>query len=377
MEKFDVVIVGGGASGCYTACLLNKNFKIAVVDANTTLAKKILVTGNGKCNLTNKNLSSKYYNQNIDNFLSKHTFNDTIKFFSDIGIETYCDEEGRCYPITNSAKSVVKAINNKLKHVHFFAEHQFLKIEQNNGLYNVITDKTTLNCKYVVVATGNYQTLENLTNLQIPSKPFIPSLVALKTKQNTKLIDGVRVNNVKAIAIQNNVEKTQIGEVLFKDNGLSGICVFNLSCLFARNNAFNGKVIIDLLPTISTEQTKKILIKNSKIFETEDILTGIVDEKLAKYILKLVEKDNLVDNLVEILHNLTFDITDCYNNNQVKSGGVKLTALTQNLESINNTNLFFVGEVCDVDGECGGYNLQWAFTSSKIVADYININKEF
>lgn len=368
MEKYDVVIIGGGASGCYLAMHLNKKLKVAVIDKNTTLAKKLLVTGNGKCNLTNKNVSSKYYNQNIDTFLERYSYNQTANFFSSIGIETYCDESGMCYPITNSAKSVVKAINNQLKHVRFFNETEFDNITKTQYGYVVETNINQIEAKAVVFATGNNQILEDLKQFNIQFKQFVPSLVALKTKQNTKVLDGVRVSNVKVTASCCKSVKTDYGEILFKDNGLSGICIFNLSCLFARNNNFDGKVIVDLLPQFTLEYTKKLILKNSKIFDSEEILTGIVDEKIAKYLLKNVKNENLAN----IIHNLEFDIKSCYQNNQVCSGGINLTELTENLESKRNNNLYFIGEICDVDGECGGFNLQWAWTSAKIVADDIN-----
>lgn len=107
MKFFDVIVLGGGASGCVCAISAGrKGQNVAILDKDNRPAKKILVTGNGRCNLTNQNMSSIFFNQNIDNFLERFSSEDTIKFFKQIGLESYVDNEGRIYPLSNSAKSV-------------------------------------------------------------------------------------------------------------------------------------------------------------------------------------------------------------------------------------------------------------------------------
>ena len=116
MKKYDFLIVGGGASGSALAVMLaRKGQQVAVVDKNAFPAKKLLVTGNGKCNITNKNLSSAYYNQNIDKFLKEFGFEQAKEFFSSIGIEFFSDDEERCYPLSQSAKSVVNSFINQFE----------------------------------------------------------------------------------------------------------------------------------------------------------------------------------------------------------------------------------------------------------------------
>ena len=134
MQKFDVCIVGGGASGSVLAIMLAKKGKtVCVVDKFLEPAKKLLVTGNGRCNITNKNLDSKFYNQNIDCFLKDFGYAQIVNFFESIGIDLYADSEGRCYPISNSAKSVQVAIKNQfdLLGIKFVAETEVVDIEKN------------------------------------------------------------------------------------------------------------------------------------------------------------------------------------------------------------------------------------------------------
>ena len=384
MKNYDCIVIGGGASGTISAINMAKNgLKVAVIDKNSLIAKKLLVTGNGKCNITNKNLSNEKYNQKIDGYIKKFGLNDTKSFFEKIGIEFYVDDENRAYPISNSAKSVVNALENQVEKlgIDFYKEHSFLSLEKQNGSFIVKTDKTEIQSKYVIVSCGSNQLTTLLDDMGIEYKDFVPSLVALKTKQSTKTLDGVRVSNVAVSLVQNNDKYEQKGEVLFKDHGISGICIFNLSSHLARNDNFNAKIFIDLLPNYNQESLiDKISKLKHEYFDIVKMMSCFVTEKVAKEIvvrLKLVymSPKNLTEkqiiSLACELKNLGFDTVGHYDNNQVFSGGVKLSALSMNLESNVQKNLFFAGEIIDVDGECGGYNLQWAWTSGMIASNKI------
>lgn len=375
MKKFQVVIIGSGASGSMLAIkLAQQNMSVAVIDENDIPAKKLLVTGNGKCNITNENLNSKFYNQNIDRFLKKFDVKKTKEFFSSIGVQIYADDENRCYPLSNSAKSVVVAIQNQFEklNIAFFGKQKFLSFQRLTSGFMVKTNIDEFACEYLIFAC---RTCENFDEYQVEVRPFCKSLVSLKTKQNTKILDGVRCQNVLVSVVDNGkILKQQCGEVLFKDHGLSGICIFNLSSFFARKNDFTGKITINFLPNISKENLLKMIENNAKIYSKNQILTSILHEKLEKYILSLFPKDFKSNELISKVQGLEFDVCDCYDNNQVFSGGVKLSSLTENLENKNIKNMFFVGEICDVDGECGGFNLQWAWTSASIVAETIKKN---
>ncbi len=379
-ENFDAIIVGGGASGMMCACSA-KGKKIAIVDSATKPAKKIMVTGNGRCNLTNLEITSDAYNQNIDRFLSRFGWNETSKFFSELGLVTYADDEGRVYPLSNSAKSVVDVLEYGAKGLTFFLGEKVEKIEKGNGQFCVVVNGKTLMAKKLVIATGG-NSIEILDMLGVRYKKFVPSLVSLQSK-GTRDLNGVRVSNVLVTATNSFGEtKSERGEVLFRENGLSGIVVFNLSTLFSRRDNFTGSMLIDLLPDISKKDVENLIKKRTALGTSLDkIFVGLFSNAVANEIFKqtkintntscvtLKEKD--ISLLANAIKGLRFEVCGHLDNNQVHSGGVSLEDLDENLMHKNVRGLYFVGEVCDVDGVCGGYNLQWAWTSGHIVGERI------
>lgn len=379
MKNYKVIILGGGASACMCA-MVAKEKNIAIIDNNTKLAKKVLVTGNGRCNLTNKNMTSSFFNVNIDKYLEKFNVKETLNFFNSIGLEYYADDEGRVYPLSNSAKSVQDIVIRELESkVDFFGDEKIESVKYKNNQYLIKTDKNEYITEKLVVATGG-NTLSLIKDLNVKNKAFMSSLVALKTK-STKELSGIKLSNVKVTAVNSKRQtKTDVGEVLFKDSGLSGIVIFNLSTIFARAGEFNGEVIVDLLPNISVEKLNKIIENRKKLkVKTDKIFVGMFQNAVANEIFKQSKVDTNkmstaltkaeIEKLSTTIKKLTFQVVDCYDNNQVFSGGVSLQELNSNLEHKKYKNLYFIGEICDVDGECGGYNLQWAWTSGKIVGD--------
>ena len=379
-EIFDAIIVGGGASGMMCACAA-KGKKIAIVDSATKPAKKIMVTGNGRCNLTNLEISSDAYNQNIDRFLKKFGKEETSKFFDGLGLVTYADDEGRVYPLSNSAKSVVDVLEYGAKGTSFFLGEKIEKIEKANGQFCVVANGKTLRAKKLIIATGG-NSADVLDMLGVTYKKFVPSLVSLESK-GTRDLNGVRVSNVLVTAKNSFGEtKSERGEILFRENGLSGIVVFNLSTLFSRRDNFVGSVSIDLLPDMDKKSVEN-LIKKRTILETslDKIFVGMFSNAVANEIFKQTKintntpcvtlRDADISLLANAIKGLQFEVCGHLDNNQVHSGGVPLDDLDENLMHEKVSGLYFVGEVCDVDGVCGGYNLQWAWTSGHIVGERI------
>lgn len=384
MKNYEVIIIGGGASGCMAAHFCNKK-SLAIIDCSTKLAKKVLATGNGRCNLTNKVVNSSNYNQNIDKYLNKFDQNKTLVFFENLGLETYFDEEGRCYPISNNSKSVVDVLTKNLdKKADLFLGEKVSEIKKQNQngkiSFYVKTDKNEYKCNKLVIACGGNSMLEIVQNLGIETKDFSPSLVSLNSPQ-IKDLAGIKASNVLVkLTDSNGNVKSERGEVLFKDGGLSGIVVFNLSSYLARTANYNGKIEIDLLPDITYETLNQKLNKRKALNVSVDkFFVGFFQNALANEIFKQAHQntnincgklsDIQINNLTRAIKGLKFDVNSASNNNQVYSGGVLLSALDDNLMSKNEPNLYFCGEVCDVDGVCGGFNLQWAWTSGKIVGD--------
>ncbi len=385
MKHHKTIIIGCGASGAFCG-MTTKGDDVAIIDAEFTPAKKLLVTGNGRCNLTNLNINSNFYNVNIDKFLNKFNLNDTLNYFKNIGLITYADEEGRMYPISNSAKSVQDCIINKLqeKNIPLYLAEKVIDVNYQSNLFEINTDNQQFSCNNLVISIGSKNAENILNSLNVKYTPFVPSLVSLKSK-DIKNLNGIRLSNVKVTATCNSQTKTEFGEVLFKENGISGICVFNLSTLFSRQNNFNGAISIDVLPNYSKEELIKLLNDRKSLnIKLNKYFVGMFQNAIADELFKQAKINtnktslNLNTQEIEVLastiKNLTFNINGVFENNQVFCGGVNLEDLTENLESKSIPHLYFTGEVCNVDGVCGGYNLQWAFTSGFIVGENLWLN---
>ena len=193
-------------------------------------------------------------------------------------------------------------------------------------------------------------------------------------------MNNVRLSNVKVTVTCNNTTMEDIGEVLFKDSGVSGIVSFNLSTLFSRQHNFSGNISIDLLPNMSTNDLKEMLIRRKSLnLPMHKYFVGLFQNPVPDEILRQSKLNaNKISNylassdievLTSTIKSLSFEVDGHYDNNQVYSGGVPLIDLSDHLEHRNIPNLYITGELCDVDGECGGYNLQWAWTSGHIVGE--------
>lgn len=385
--KKDVVIIGGGASALVCACFCDTKSSVAIIEKADKIGKKILATGNGRCNLTNLNLDSKYYNtKEVEKFFNRFDNNQAIAFFKSLGLETYSDEEGRVYPVSNSANSVLDVLRlkiNSLNNVELFCNAIVNRVIKENNQFKIYTnDGNIFESHKLVLALGSNEKIEFLKNLGLEFNPFKRSLVSLKTASKNKGLEGVRVSNIKATLDISGKEYSEFGEILFKNDSVSGIVVFDLSAYMARQNNYNGKIHLDLMPKITTDELIKILKDRKTILkcnQIEDFLTGIFHKAINN---SLLEKSNLdlkkdVSNLTDkdliklanIIKKYEIIITGCCENNQVFSGGVKLDCLDINLCSKNTKNLYCIGEFVDIDAICGGYNLQWAWTSGKIVGE--------
>jgi len=369
---YDVIIIGAGASG--TMCAIkasSRGKKVLLLDNMATPAKKLMVTGNGKCNLTNLHTDSSKYNVNIDKYLNRFNVNNTIKFFNELGLVTHSDDEGRVYPFSNSARSVIDVITAKLKEnkVEFLGERKVIKVTPKTNGYAVMTENEEFLTKSVVYACGGLSS----TGL-FKAGEMYPSLCALKTSENTKKLSGLRLSDVVVTATCGRKTMSDRGEVLFKDGGLSGIVVFNLSSLFARSKKYNGTISIDLMPDYTLAEVEKMVKSRTKSFK-QNLFVGWLSDEIAKFVMvksKVTKLDEVgCKQLAKTIKNLSFNICGFYDNPQVLSGGVELSKLDDNLQLKDQKGVYVIGEQCDVDGECGGYNLQWAWTSGWIVGSEV------
>lgn len=368
-----LVIIGGGASGLMLASILKKNnanIDILILEKLDHVGKKILLTGNARCNLSNKNINENCYNNNFG-FSIANSFN-VEKYFNELGLITTSDSEGRVYPYSMMASSVLNVLLESISGIEIKNNCNVIRIIKENNKYSIKTDKNeTLIADYVVLATGskcyykdnNSYLIASMLNHSI--NKLRPALLPLKVSENLSSIENLRCKVKASLLCNQKVIYEDYGEVLFKKDGLSGIVIFQLSSMIARNPMNNYQIKLDLLAQYDKEYIVDYLNKYKK-------LTGMFPKMINQYILKNSPTNSHYD-LANTIKNLTFNVLDNmdFKNAQVSSGGINVNELNKTLESKYNPNLYFAGEIIDVDGICGGYNLHFAFACANSIANDI------
>ena len=266
MKNNKVAIIGGGASGIFCAIILkklNKNLDVTIYEAQSKIGKKILQTGNGKCNLSNTNLTVNEYNTDlVKDLIKEFDSNKLIKILNEMGLMVRIDDEGRIYPYSEKATTVLDIFLKQLNDlkVNVITDCYINNIKYNNSYYTISdNNNNNYNCDYLIIATGgcssinyNYNTNVLVNKLNHSVSDLFPSLCALKTKQNTKHLSGIRVKCKASIIVNGEVKHQTKGEVLFKDDGLSGIAIFILSKYYEKNK--NCVVSLDLFDASTKDE---------------------------------------------------------------------------------------------------------------------------
>lgn len=379
MQKFDIAIIGGGASGLMCANCLSHSFSVAIVDANP-LGKKLLATGNGRCNFTNVNISVDKYNTSmVKKYIKVFDNKNTINFFEKIGIPSFSDEEGRVYPLSESAKDIQSALIRNINAVHI--PQNATKITRKNDFEINLSNGEKIWAKKVIIACGNKGLRELLSDFNLPIEREETMLCGFKVQSFDKNLFGLRENAVVRVKPLDFEER---GQIQFRKDGISGIVIFNLSAKLANRIKYPFEIVCELLPDISEKQLT-ILLKDRcarcENLYVKDCLLGILKLEMAKYILKASKVINLerklsqltdkeIDEIVKNIKHLKLLCKEKYDDGQVLSGGIKLENL-RDLES-KVKGLYFCGETTNVYGVCGGYNLQWAWSSGYFLANKLN-----
>ena len=400
-KVYKVNIIGAGFSGLVTAISLASRFKgedIVLTERNDRVGKKILSTGNGQCNLTNANISaSRYHGASYDfinGVLANFSNEFFIKFLNDLGVYTVLDGD-KYYPMSKQASSVLDALRFKVESLKINVKTNSVAIGTNREKYFVVTleNGEKIYSENLIIATGGksakYTGSDGIGyNL---AKSFghtvtdlYPSLVQLKCNLNSiKGLKGLKqYSRVTAIVNGKKVYSTE-GDVLFTDYGVSGNAIFSVSAYLAGEK--DKSVNIDLCPSISESELVEFLrnkIKNCGYLKVEDLFSGIINKKVACAILKNalnVDFNNSISSVdvikaVRLVKNFTLAVIGDtgFDNSQVTRGGVNtLEVDSKTLQSKIVKGLYFVGEILNVDGDCGGFNLQWAFSSALTVANSI------
>lgn len=411
---YDVIIIGAGASGMMAAATAaSKGASVALLEHKDDIGKKILATGNGRCNFTNTDMSVNRFHGSkalIKNGLSQFDYADTIRYFEKLGIPAY-DNAGYIYPNSRQAASVVAAFRMELMRLHVDVKTGIKITEINTTAYKaskkqaddrtcycIQTDKGSFTSKKLIIACGLtaspklgsdgslFRMIEALGHhIQKP----LPALCGFSCEGlNFKKITGVRCDATVASVIDGQMTEQNTGELQLADYGISGIPVFQISSLMSRalNKGQRVDVIIDFLPAFSDDCLYRY-IKDRSIAITDnrslnEMLNGLLNNKL---LLELIHKSGVspdkkgrllteddCKSLTRSIKHTSFSVRKPRGVEfaQVCAGGIYTKEIdVRTLESKIHPGLYFCGELLDVDGICGGYNLQWAWTSGYIAGE--------
>ena len=380
-----IAVIGGGASGLYLSALLNDcDVEITLFEKNSKLGKKILASGNGKCNFTNVGpLENKYNDKFANLIIGKYSVKKTLAEFSKFGLVYKNDCEGRCYPVSECATSVLDCLKINLNHVNIKLDTAVSSICTKGRNNFVVFEDREERFDYIVCCTGSSasnlgseKAYEYLKPLNLKIEKCQPSLCPIIVKENVKDLSGVRLKCVvNLMDCFDECIYSERGEVIFKNDGISGIAVMNASSYINRKNG-KYKICLDISNGMDIAKIKTYL-KNKK---ADNLFKGFLNDKLATYIGTICKinkgsilSDKKIDDVVDNIKNLEFNVLRFYSlkDSQVCSGGVSVEEVDENLRLKKNDCIYFAGELLDIDGVCGGYNLQFAWSSAAVIADDI------
>lgn len=385
-----IIIIGGGASGIVAAIFSkNKNTKVTVIERNNTCLKKLLMTGNGKCNYLNESYSLNNYHSEdlkiVDKIISSNNLELVRKFFDNLGIVPKV-KNGYYYPFSNQATTIKNALLMEAERlgVNFLYETTVTKLEKKSNLFMVTTSNGTFESDKLILSSGSlsypktgsdgmgYEFLKSFGHTIISP---VPALVQLETSfKYIKELSGIRTDAILNLYEDDKLISTEEGELQLTDYGLSGICTFNISNIASRGlyNSHKETIKVSFLPFIKDLFTPWLdtYFKKFPNKSVKESLEGMLNHKLVKVILKtnaIAEDKKYLEltkaekySLFKSLRSFEFSITKAksYDNAQICNGGLKLTEINEaTFESKLVKDLYITGELLDINGNCGGYNL--------------------
>lgn len=391
-SKKKIAIIGGGASGLFAAIAAkNENTCVTIYEKEKRVGRKILATGNGRCNMTNMTANIDDYHGSDVGFINFaiDTFwvNRTLDLFESMGILWKEEEDGKVYPYSDTASSVLDVLRRRVSELGICTVCDFaVKNIKKHGNAFVLDNGQGQNNTFdkVIIATGGkagtqlgsdgsgYKLLKSFGH---KITDVYPSLVQIKTETDTvKKLKGIKVNAKVSIG-----KMSKTGEVLFADYGISGPPVFWLSSYIGDKK----ETVIDIMPEYSYAQVYDMIAlrcKNLGNVPLEDFFVGMINKRVAQALLKHIGIEPLsrlagtlsqkeIKSVASVIKGLKLKIegTASWNNAQVTKGGADVTQFNPHtMESKLVKGLYACGEVLDIDGDCGGYNLQWAWSSGYI-----------
>ena len=378
-----IVIVGAGVSGMLAASILRHNNEVILIEKNSECGKKILATGNGKCNFWHTNLEKKCYETDDSKRLDSILMNqeDTLNYLFKLGIYPTI-KDGYYYPNSKEASSIRDVLVNNLDGVNILLSETVNSVNKTNNGFMVKTNNKEIYCDKVIISSGSRasvkecNTYDLLKSLGHTINHLEPALVKLKCDSKyLKEWDGVRVEASISLLINDKKKKASIGELQLTKDGISGICIFDISgeANKALYNNLDVKVSINFFPKTDFN---KFMEKRSKLL-TEPLYNSLRTVFNKKLINVFLQESNIDGNKLysdlsnkekERLYNTicNYKVNIIGNNGfinaQVCTGGVPLSEINEStMESLIVKDLYITGEAIDVDGICGGYNMSFAF----------------
>lgn len=377
-----VAIIGAGPAGCVCAKFLKNNGFCPIIFDKGKYLRTILPTGGGRCNLAHAEFDFKNLTQNYprgEKFLysvfSKFGTEDAIQFFKQLGIETYTQEDNRIFPNSNSSKDVQEKLLKALKGCKFVSE-KVLSIEKLDNCYKIITNKSSYAFDVVIVSTGGHGNWDIFNKMDLNIIPPTQALVGLVTKENFSAISGVSIKNVKTYGKE--FKNSDNGDIIFTHKGISGPLIYKISSIFARKE-MPYKLVFQLVKDLDLQAE---LNKNPHK-EIKNLLGQFVPKSFAEFVLENldIEKDTPCHKITGKLRDkiykklTTFEVTiisKVPDGEVVTCGGIDLKEInSKTMESKKYPNLYFCGEVLDIDGFCGGFNLQNCWSTAFVVAQSV------
>lgn len=407
MKQKQVIIIGGGASGMTAAIFAaREGARVTILEHKDRVGKKILSTGNGKCNLSNRRMEADCYRSSVPDFpmqvIRRFPLDQTLDFFQELGI-LLKDRNGYLYPLSGQASAVLDVLRNELAEcgVEVVTDCTVRAVcppgrdaEKKARVYRVETTKGTFQGDAVILAAGSkaapvtgsdgsgYELAKKLGHRII--KP-LPALVQLRCKENFyKMISGVRIDASVSVYAGDTLLAQDSGEVQLTDYGISGIPVFQVSRYAVRALDAGQKVtaVLDFCPDLGWKEVMAEMRRRKQHAGSrtmEDLFTGWLHKKVAQLFLKLADlpgkrplstlTEAEIRTLTQYIKEFQTVVTgsNSFEQAQICCGGVDVREISPvTLESKKQKGLYLIGELLDVDGICGGYNLQWAWSTGAL-----------
>lgn len=395
--KRHIFIIGGGPAGMMAAITAaREGVDVTILEHNDRIGKKILSTGNGRCNFTNVNQSSKYYRSDNKGFawraVERFSVEDTVKFFEELGIYAK-NKNGGLYPFSEQASAVLDVLRMEVErlNIHVITGSNVSDLKSGKKGFQILCKDHLYKADAVILATGSkaapklgsdgsgYTLAKKLGHSMIP---VVPALVQLRCKESFyKALAGVRLQGKVRLMVNGKEVASDTGEIQLTDYGISGIPVFQVS-RFASRAIYEKKKVeaeLDFMPELSTIEFCEFImkrIKNRPEKYMEDFFTGLLNKKVSQVVLKIanirnnqkagiLNKDE-INRIIRAVKEFRTEVTEAnsFDQAQICAGGINTREINpETMESLMVKNLYFAGEIMDVDGICGGYNLQWAWSS--------------